>query len=1075
MSHNNIIQAVKIKILPASPGLPEHTELGVYVNEDDTQEIRWSEMPLTNCAQTWKSGIIAQKGIGDIERGADTRRGGAPEEYNGLTIIVLNNNQLILRLKELGITVNGLTAEVHEFIGAPDVRIGGQLDSDSVEHTIRFTGVCEYETGSTWNENIWAIQIKNGRFQRNACLATPINNDAINGNFKNATDDKNGMIPLITIGEHLILPAKLLRTAGKQTSITNNDLKTTTGKYCTPEGLQIFPVIANLQGWTQIATNYVYVYDMVNYVNVGDELTIHNGFPVNGENKTVTGKGTDYITVDGDAATSSSFTNIDLNNTDSTETKPCLTYVIKIGTGKVGTRTYPSALNDGQNFIESLVGKWIQVVLNGSVDNVSLVGKYRKITAFMLNFLRVSDDDLINVTIVVDKFFEKNLSGNGTATATNNAWISFLDLPFEYRADIWPCAGFLDTEGNIIERVAKLLYYDDTNKKLREIASYGYDVDISDLSNAKLILDAKLFENDPETLVSFDIFPLINLAKYLASTLASWELPTRLQIAGSNLYSVDDTGFPPAIDSNSDISGDNWHNQDDSNYLNLIIQVHKTEYYMHELWAAYEAEIDFAKILIEYESYYLGVNCWTRAGTGSSTYDNSWLRIMMRRFIGTSLEILSYVNGEKYRDDMAGGSIANLPDFYFINRTSPDNNEAFSYEKTLLSIERNLKGYKLFQMTGITSIAQLKSIFKIGLLFDTRKDAVGYSEFNKTIHLNELALICKSTCSIKDALYSYFAGRTFNSTWGIGTWGPRKIATDLITNPVDILEHFKRLQCGIEFGEKVDFGKVYSTLMPIKTYENTEGSYDDASLAGVKEFTPAYQITDANDAWTDVQIKNICSTFNLCTYTDNAGYECVTTLDLTNPAETVAFTDIVPGSIGETKEPEVQDVFCQPNLNYQYNPGSEKFDKQLSIQNIQADAWTASYTPGFDPAGHNLDATLFDGEYVWTQCKELYGKYRQIEQVPKEFSDQKMIMTYVDAVKLLSMKVAWMGKPRVPLAVFYSKGKDYFYGKHIKIKLPHQTCNQPIECFIEKIKISKNKNRADLNLVVLEEVPTFFF
>ena len=129
---NVIIQAVKIKINPIPAGLTEHAELGLYIGA--TAELRWSEYPLVGVADVWKGGIIANNGIGDRTREMDTRRGGAVESYSGLDLTVLNNNNLILRLKELGVNLNGLTAELWEFEGT-------DIDSDATSATLLFAGI----------------------------------------------------------------------------------------------------------------------------------------------------------------------------------------------------------------------------------------------------------------------------------------------------------------------------------------------------------------------------------------------------------------------------------------------------------------------------------------------------------------------------------------------------------------------------------------------------------------------------------------------------------------------------------------------------------------------------------------------------------------------------------------------------------------------------------------------------------------------------------------------------------------------------------------------------------------------
>jgi len=1073
VSHNDISQAIKIKIFPAISGLITHEELGVYVNDDETQEIRWSEQLLTNTAQVWKSGILAQDGISERRSSGDTRRGGTPEEYSGLSIQTLNGNQLILRLKELGIEINGLVAELWEFEGDGITLIGGSLDSDSVSADVLFTGLCAYDKGTTWTENLWNIEIKNARFQRNACVADPINNDATSGNYPDAADDKNGEIVPITIGTFPITrPAKFIRTAGKQTPFKNSDILT----HITPVEQVCFPVVA--------------VYG----------------------------------------------------------TSPYLQYEVQLGlTDNYGTLTQ----------LRALVGWWVKVEIGGAADGTSLVGKYRKIVS-----IDAYNTTTTQMKFTVQSYFDKDLCASADATNQYTAWISITRIPFGYLADVWPCLGFIDENSLPLTQATRLFYYDSTSKLMKPIASYGYDADITNVRNNKLIINVEVFENDPDAVVSFDIFPLKSLSEFTEMLLTKWGKGTTYTNYTSpvgNIFNHEDDGYGLNSRSTTIVptgSAIAEYDKDDSSYKELTANLGGGNGGPTDIIIAYECEIDFSKILIEYAGYYLGINAETNSGNAGDGFSNSPLLLMFRRFMGNPEFILSQSLGAKYCDEGTageggGGLVKNLPDFYYTVRT-PDNSKAFYFSPTEASQMRLITGYTNFLIPGITTIAQLKSIYKIGLLFNKVIPDDSYiTASDVKIKIVELALICKSTGSIKDAIYSSFKGRVIGSpTTGLlpdmtthfyalsrrtsppgspalgdiywidspatGAWAGHSNSRtvyngsgwdyvaayagmsiyindeskrylwdgtqldgnyfNLIENPIQILEHFKRLQCGIEFGDNVNFGKVYSPSIPIKSGTIIEGAYDYISTAmtAIKAYRPSFQITDSSGAWTDKIISRICSTFNICTYTDADGNECVTTLDKTNPSETITFADI-KGQIGETQEPEIQDIFVQPILNYQYNYGSEKFDKTLAVQNVQAATYDISYTPGIDNTAHNLDATLGDGEYIWNQCKTLYNKYRQIEQCSSEFSDQEMISTYEDAIKILSRKVAWPDKRRVPLTVFYSKGKNYRFGTHVKIKLPHQTLNLSVECMVGEAVISKKNNSVQLRLVQLEEIPTAFF
>jgi hypothetical protein len=1091
---NVIVRGIKIKIVP-EVAEADYPALGLYQNIDGTQEIRWSEAPVVAAVQTWTSGILCQ--IGSISRRLNTEGGGAQEDYSGLSIVVSNGDRLILKLKELGIILNGKTAELWEFEGT-------NTDSDSVSAVTQFVGTASYELNSAWDERFWNIEIKNNRYRRNAFFGTLVNNDPVNGSYPLATDDVAGGIVPATFGKFQIEadgrvnPAKFLRTAGKQRTLINSGLSSG-GKYFTPIDQSIFPVLGNFVGVTTAGTKAISFVGCADKLAVGDHIKIWTGFP-DGADKEITDITLDMVTVDGSNATSSTLTFIDFLHKDGEDISPAPCYVLQLGLDEVGAlpgiayEDWP--VNDMLGFMESLLNKWLQVIEGGAADNTSLIGKYKRISKFQLFHLEY---DQMLVTVAVESFFEKTLSGASGAGGTNQAWVSICDIPFVFSGDTWPIAGFLDSTGNILPETAKALelyayksddsflerkQYDtdpDTGKLIitssmspigfKKLAPYGYEA-VSSSDRNYIIINAMMFDGDPSQLLSFDIFPLINLAKYISDTLIAWGKPTYQSVAGSNLYLVTLTGA--TVGTNTDISGNAWCDKDDVASLSLSIILSRTPDDIQEFFAAYSAKIDIDKIVNEYNSYFLGINCFTMSGqSGETNFSNAKTHIRWRRFNGVSHEILLDANGDKYYDLYpGGGNIINLPDFYYLNRANPDYNSAFFYEKALSAQDRKVSGYKLFPLQGISSVNQLKSILDIGFLFGTYSG--GYNTIHKQIHFNELALICQMSASISSELFALCAGRIFDDTWGT-----RKTAADMIVNPVDFIEHFTRLQWGGDVGDIVEYGKAYCPNIPIKTGADAgldNGSFDSAVLDEAKTFSPSWQVVDKEAAYTDVQIGSLCKTFDLCGYTDLNGNACLTTMELTDPAETILFTDII-GKIGKTQEPSIQNIYVQPYFNYGYNQGSKKFDRTLAVANVQAAAYLPGYTPGIDNTLFLLDPLEVtpDGEFVWNACRVLYLKYGQIEPCPSSFSNQKMLTKYEDALKVFYKKIIGQARLRQSLSVSYGKGRYYHPGKHVKIKLPHQTLNLSIEVLIEEVKIGGYDDPVDLQVLLLEDVPTAFF
>jgi hypothetical protein len=226
------------------------------------------------------------------------------------------------------------------------------------------------------------------------------------------------------------------------------------------------------------------------------------------------------------------------------------------------------------------------------------------------------------------------------------------------------------------------------------------------------------------------------------------------------------------------------------------------------------------------------------------------------------------------------------------------------------------------------------------------------------------------------------------------------------------------------------------------------------------------QITESGKQNTTAITKKLCDTFGLCSYIDADGNECLETLELTSPAESITLTDII-GDLSNATEPKIENAFCQPAVNYLYNVASGKYGRRMEVTNIDAAAWQSAYTPGM------LDA---DGETVWNMCKLVYDKIKVITACPSEFSDQPCIGDYTTALNYLKRKISYMTKIKLPpLTIAYSKGKDYNIFKHVMVQLPKFTNNVSAECIIEQITKSKATGTVKLNLILLGDTENAYY
>jgi hypothetical protein len=1072
------------------------------VNQHITSEseIRWSENELSGTILSWKSGIIARNGIGVTKEGADLSAGGAPAFFDGFSVMAINTNQLILRLKELGIKLPGLTCEKYEFVGT-------EADSDATEEKKLFTGAIE---DLTWDETILEISIKNNSYKCRALMGTVINNCpvATGGNYPDAADSLNGQIVPMTYGK--LLPdaedssenilAKFIRTGEKQETMTNS---ADGSNYCDPNGATIFPVV---------------------------------GY--------------------GDTAANSH-----------------LAYKIQFGTAVHGISGYPLSFDMSE--------KYVKIVVGGSADSTSMVGKYRKIvkhiettgdatlgSAVITNIPDTSDivigtklyipdgfttkifdltvlsktadtvtvDQTADATatsniyqgycmiglggsayIVLDSFFEKDLSGNSDATAVNNAWAQIIDIPFEFQCDVWPCKGFLDETGaSIIQEPHLYTYSDKVSAKFKtkfrlesgvyvpfneaipegflQLPKYGYNI-VSDSPYTKLIIDIKLFNNDPSKLSSYSIFPCKTWEKYIKADLSEFGITDRVSVdAAKNVYSLN-IGPAVTFDVYSEGSDENQFDKDDS--ITHAISIHTHAVTPHEQWLVWDFELPIDKLTIEYVSFYLGIRMRTQRNiTTNATQKLTELRLYWRRFMGFDLvgnanEINTAFIGlgqvyERENDDWH--IVDDLPDFYYLTRTpgNVDNNKAFYFEETPTT--EFIRNHLNFKLNGFNNVDALKSIHKMTLMKASGSNVD--VNVHQEINLDELALICEREMDVGSELYSIFSGRVYNDTWG-----GRVTATDMIQDPIAMIEEACRKQNWSGVGDLRRYGKEYCPNAKIKLTGN--GSFDDTGLTSIKALRPAFQILDLAKSWTDKFKEALCRRYFLLTRQDEDGYECVHYLDPQNTDETVPATVItmadIIGDVGETVEPKGSDVFVEPFLNYAYNSGSEKFDKQLRIFNAPDAAWVgtgteaspqyaagsgwhAEYTPGFQGT---------DGQDVWLSCHALWNKFRTMESPPSDKTDAREIVLYSDALHNIKEWVAWMGKRRDSFTVPYTlapsggvKARDWYPGMKFLLNLLHRTNAFNAKYLIEKIEKDKNAGECGtvkVNVILLVDIPTAFF
>lgn len=210
----NYIYGIRIKL---DKTIQSRAELGLYA-ETGGSELRWSELPLVGVEKAYKAGII--KEIGEIAKKGDFTIGGGMVSGEGFSVTLDNDNQLSLKLEELGISLTGLTCEILEFVGT-------DTDSDSEEIYCQYTGICEDIT--SWDELTLTFNVKTAIHKRRANIGTILSDrNVIPVTF--GTSNPSGGVYF-----------KAIRVTDVETPIAVRDIAQEQGSYY-PAKMKMFPV-----------------------------------------------------------------------------------------------------------------------------------------------------------------------------------------------------------------------------------------------------------------------------------------------------------------------------------------------------------------------------------------------------------------------------------------------------------------------------------------------------------------------------------------------------------------------------------------------------------------------------------------------------------------------------------------------------------------------------------------------------------------------------------------------------------------------------------------------------------------
>lgn len=315
--------------------------------------------------------------------------------------------------------------------------------------------------------------------------------------------------------------------------------------------------------------------------------------------------------------------------------------------------------------------------------------------------------------------------------------------------------------------------------------------------------------------------------------------------------------------------------------------------------------------------------------------------------------------------------------------------------------------------------------------------------------------------------YYYCRGLKYENSVGVGFFANSASTFHLIVESVRLVRHFNEpLNNPISIIEHCKYNQNWAGGTPLVKYSGA-GSFLSEEIESIRSSVGCdREIIDYSQAWTDNVVKSLCEEFFLLSYQDESGYECIDYLFRTEEnLESVVYGDTI-GEIGEVEPPKIRDVFIKPIIKYGFDYATEKYSKSLSVNSVEYPAYSESFVDGFSGT---------DGYNVWSKCRDLYKRYKQIEENRESLIELKWCSKYEDALWVLNKRLDLMSMLRVSFSVAYTKGRKWHIWKHISINFPHETKNQSVECVIEKITKDKNKKMVSVVVLMLDSTEADFY
>lgn len=706
-----------------------------------------------------------------------------------------------------------------------------------------------------------------------------------------------------------------------------------------------------------------------------------------------------------------------------------------------------------------LTGQYVHVL-----SEANNAGVYRRITDVDIDATMAASGE---IKITVYSSFKQPLSTPVSLLA--GAIVSIENIAREFIADTFETIGCVDISGSALSTRPIVLVSNDGFTRIPESA---FSVKVGS-SNNILQVDVETAVDNPDRFVAVISKPFNEFAKETLSTIILSSGTHTKALDG--VYRFDALGRISVYDVTDSGLGDE-SDRDGSSYYQLVYNQSHIASTSGNTAMVFRLKMPDKPEYFNFSALYFGLKMSidsTRTGSAAIA-EALYSEIVLIHWS----DYYSDDTYKSFRSNESSGTIENLPTWHYSTNAPTNNTKHFKQVQPSTTGSAG-SGFELFKLqNGSIDIdyknydAVKEMLFAMGLTITTGASGATYEIDGK---IYELALLFYYDASIKSEIYSPFKGRIYDDTWGA-----RKTAADIIRSPIDILEHIARLQNWNDRDSGVDFGNEYSPNALINT-ASTEGGFDYAELDDIRTVLAARQILDSGDATTGAIIDSLCKEFNLCSFQNNIGQECVNSV-MPSAADRVvvlSLNDIIPDSISDFEEMSPQYIYCEPYVQYAYNSATDKYDGIIRVTNSSAATFNADYVTGF---------TGSEAELIWNMAHALYLRYGIVTEPPQERTELKWIRTANDAKQMLIAWLQFMGatttdgstyraanRRRFSFKVPYERAMTidathtpWYVSMKFDITLPHQTANVQLQCMIEKIRFDIYDGVAEISAICFD-------